>query len=77
MRVAGHYYQFTKESLRLAIPVIGVRADFRWSGNTQGFSAMLYFSAARLINNDTHFLEAIVCELKALGIEQSTHSLST
>ncbi len=48
------------------IPVIGVRTDFRLSGDTKGFNAMLYFSADKLIECDESYLEAIVCELKAI-----------
>ncbi len=51
------------------IPVIGVRTDFRLSGDTRGFNAMLYFSAHKLIDGDNNFLDAIVSELKALGLE--------
>ena len=50
------------------IPVIGVRTDFRLSGDTRGFNAMLYFSAHKLIDGDDNFLDAIVSELKALGL---------
>ena len=50
------------------IPVIGVRTDFRLSGDTRGFNAMLYFSAHKLIDGDDSFLDTIVSELKALGL---------
>ncbi len=50
------------------IPVIAVRTDFRLSGDTKGFNAMLYYSAARVIDSSENLLEEIIGELKALGL---------
>jgi nucleoside 2-deoxyribosyltransferase len=50
------------------IPVIAVRTDFRVSGDTKGFNAMIYYSAAKIIDGSDRFLEEIVSELKILGI---------
>jgi nucleoside 2-deoxyribosyltransferase len=49
------------------IPVIAVRTDFRVSGDTRGFNAMIYYSAAKIIDGSDRFLEEIVSELKRLG----------
>jgi nucleoside 2-deoxyribosyltransferase len=48
------------------IPVIGVRTDFRGSGDTRGFNAMLYFSAARIIESGDRYLPEIAIALKEL-----------
>lgn len=50
------------------IPVIAVRTDFRLSGDTKGFNAMLYYSAVRVIDCNENFLEEIISELKVLGL---------
>jgi nucleoside 2-deoxyribosyltransferase len=50
------------------IPVIAVRTDFRVSGDTRGFNAMIYYSAAKIIDGSDRFLEEIISELKILGI---------
>jgi nucleoside 2-deoxyribosyltransferase len=50
------------------IPVIAVRTDFRVSGDTRGFNAMIYYSAAKIIDGSDRFLEEIISELKRLGI---------
>jgi nucleoside 2-deoxyribosyltransferase len=50
------------------IPVIAVRTDFRVSGDTRGFNAMIYYSAAKVIDGSDRFLEEIISELKTLGI---------
>ncbi|PZV17481.1 MAG: nucleoside 2-deoxyribosyltransferase [Pseudanabaena sp.] len=50
------------------IPIIAVRTDFRISGDTGGFNAMLYYSAEKVIVNDENVFEAIVRELKLLKI---------
>jgi nucleoside 2-deoxyribosyltransferase len=49
------------------IPVIAVRTDFRGSGDTKGFNAMVYYSAAKVIDGSDRFLAEIVSELKILG----------
>ena len=50
------------------IPVIAVRTDWRESGDTRGFNAMLYYSAAKIIEaRDDVFgkiLEAIITLLQ-------------
>jgi nucleoside 2-deoxyribosyltransferase len=48
------------------IPVIAVRTDFRGSGDTKGFNAMIYYSAARIIDGSDRLLEEIMSELKVL-----------
>ena len=50
------------------IPVIAVRTDFRGSGDTKGFNAMLYYSAAKVIDRTDGLLAAIVSEVRALGL---------
>ena len=49
------------------IPVIAVRTDFRGSGDTKGFNAMLYYSAAKVIDRTDGLLAAIASEIKVLG----------
>lgn len=49
------------------IPVIAVRTDFRVSGDTKGFNAMIYYSAVKVIDGSDRFLEEIISELKLLG----------
>ena len=49
-----------------AIPVIAVRTDFRLSGDTKGFNAMLYYSATKVIDNSKNFVEEIISSIKAL-----------
>ena len=49
------------------IPVIAVRTDFRLSGDTGGFNAMIYYSAARVIDSTDNFLAEIMDALKAVG----------
>jgi nucleoside 2-deoxyribosyltransferase len=50
-----------------SIPVIAVRTDFRLSGDTKGFNAMLYYSSTKIVDTNDLFLEEIICEIKALG----------
>jgi len=50
------------------IPVIAVRTDFRGSGDTNGFNAMLYYSAAKVIDRTDGLFAAIVSEIAALGL---------
>jgi nucleoside 2-deoxyribosyltransferase len=50
------------------IPIIAVRTDFRLSGDTRGFNAMLYYSAAKVIVNGENVFEEIARELKLLKI---------
>lgn len=49
------------------VPVIAVRTDFRLSGDTGGFNAMLYYSATKVIEGSENLLEGIVGELRVLG----------
>jgi nucleoside 2-deoxyribosyltransferase len=46
------------------IPVIAVRTDFRQSGDTKGFNAMLYYSASSVIENSNNFLEDITAAIQ-------------
>jgi nucleoside 2-deoxyribosyltransferase len=48
------------------IPVIAVRTDFRVSGDTKGFNAMIYYSATKVIDGSDRLLAEIVSELKLL-----------
>jgi nucleoside 2-deoxyribosyltransferase len=50
------------------IPVIAVRTDFRVSGDTKGFNAMIYYSAVKVIDGSDRFLEEIISELQVLGL---------
>jgi nucleoside 2-deoxyribosyltransferase len=50
------------------IPTIAVRTDFRGSGDTKGFNAMIYYSAAKVIEGSDRLLAAIIDELKTLGL---------
>jgi nucleoside 2-deoxyribosyltransferase len=50
------------------IPIIAVRTDFRLSGDTNGFNAMLYYSAAKVIVGDENVFEEIARELNLLII---------
>ncbi|MEG3436671.1 nucleoside 2-deoxyribosyltransferase [Pannus brasiliensis CCIBt3594] len=54
-------------AVALGIPVIAVRTDFRDSGDTGGFNAMLYYSAVKTIENSDRYLEEIA-ESIALSI---------
>ncbi|MEB3310013.1 MAG: nucleoside 2-deoxyribosyltransferase [Snowella sp.] len=49
------------------IPAIAVRTDFRVSGDTQGFNAMLYYSAAKVVDSPDDYLEKILNALQSLG----------
>jgi nucleoside 2-deoxyribosyltransferase len=49
------------------IPVIAVRTDFRVSGDTKGFNAMIYYSATKVIDGSDRLLAEIVSELQLLG----------
>lgn len=46
------------------IPVIIVRTDIRDSGDTRGFNAMLYYSAAAVIEDRINYTEKILEALK-------------
>ena len=57
------------------IPVIAVRTDFRGSGDTKGFNAMLYFSAFVVIENRENYLEAIADSIQEIIEKNSTQSI--
>ena len=46
------------------MPVIGLRTDFRKSGDTGGFNAMIYFSAIKVIDGEKDYLDKILYYLK-------------
>lgn len=48
------------------IPVIAVRTDFRQSGDTKGFNAMLFYSASAVIEASDNLLEDIVAAVRLL-----------
>ena len=48
-------------------PVILLRTDFRVSGDTGGFNAMLYFSAAAIIDDRESYLEKIAAAIESVG----------
>ncbi len=54
-------YAFAKN-----IPVIIVRSDFRNSGDTKGFNAMLYYSAAGVVESETDYFAQTITTLKRL-----------
>jgi nucleoside 2-deoxyribosyltransferase len=56
-------------AVALGIPVIAVRTDFRNSGDTGGFNAMLYYSARKVIENSDRYLEEILEAIESLLIE--------
>ncbi len=51
----------------VGIPAIAVRTDFRVSGDTQGFNAMLYYSSTKIIENPDNYLSEILNALQSLG----------
>ncbi len=55
-------------AVALDIPVIAVRTDFRNSGDTGGFNAMLYYSAERVVERGDRYLEEIIEAIESLGI---------
>jgi nucleoside 2-deoxyribosyltransferase len=66
------------------IPVIAVRTDFRQSGDTRGFNAMLYYSASSVIESNNNLFENIVVTIQALEATRTgspllagTYGLST
>jgi nucleoside 2-deoxyribosyltransferase len=42
------------------LPIIAVRTDFRVSGDTGGFNAMLYYSAAKIVSGTDRLFDRIV-----------------
>jgi len=58
-------YAFAKN-----IPVILVRSDFRNSGDTRGFNAMLYYCAAGVVESETDYFVQTITLLKRLFNKQ-------
>lgn len=52
------------------IPVIIVRSDFRNSGDTRGFNAMLYYSATAVVESETDYIVQTITQLKRLFAKQ-------
>jgi nucleoside 2-deoxyribosyltransferase len=50
------------------IPVVAVRTDFRGSGDTGGFNAMLYYSAFKVIEGGDRYLEEIIEAIGSLEL---------
>jgi len=48
------------------IPVIAIRTDFRLSGDTRGFNAMIYYSAKAIVEEQHNYLPEILKALKEL-----------
>ncbi|MFN3926563.1 MAG: nucleoside 2-deoxyribosyltransferase [Pseudanabaenaceae cyanobacterium] len=48
------------------IPVIGVRSDFRGSGDIRGFNAMLYHSASAIVEGSEHLFPRLVQAIREL-----------
>jgi nucleoside 2-deoxyribosyltransferase len=46
------------------VPVIIVRTDFRKSGDTRGFNAMLYYSAAAIVESTNDYATELINVLK-------------
>jgi nucleoside 2-deoxyribosyltransferase len=46
------------------IPIIAVRTDFRISGDTGGFNAMLYYSAAKIVSGTECLFDRIVVAIE-------------
>ncbi|MGP8217130.1 MAG: nucleoside 2-deoxyribosyltransferase [Bacteroidia bacterium] len=48
------------------IPIIAYRTDFRLSGDTKGFNAMVYFSANAVIEEQNNYLDKITAAIKSV-----------
>lgn len=48
------------------IPIVAVRTDFRMSGDTDGFNAMLYYSATQTITG-TDVVEQVVAAVRSIA----------
>jgi nucleoside 2-deoxyribosyltransferase len=48
------------------IPVIAVRTDFRGSGDTKGFNAMLYYGATQVIDQPQSLLAEVLQAVSAI-----------
>jgi nucleoside 2-deoxyribosyltransferase len=42
------------------LPIVAVRSDFRVSGDTGGFNAMLYYSAAKIVSGTDRLFDRII-----------------
>jgi nucleoside 2-deoxyribosyltransferase len=51
------------------IPIVAVRTDFRISGDTDGFNAMLYYSAAKIVSGTDRSFAQILSAIHALESE--------
>ena len=47
-------------------PVIGLRTDFRNSGDTRGFNAMIYYSAASVIEGADDYHQKVLEQIKKI-----------
>ena len=50
------------------IPIIAVRTDIRHSGDTKGFNAMLYYSAAAIVEHSSCWVDDIVSAIQSLEL---------
>jgi nucleoside 2-deoxyribosyltransferase len=48
------------------IPIVAVRTDFRISGDTGGFNAMLYYSAAKIVSGTDNLFDRIIQAVREL-----------
>jgi nucleoside 2-deoxyribosyltransferase len=48
------------------IPIVAVRTDFRISGDTGGFNAMLYYSAAKIVVGTDRLFDRIIQAIQEL-----------
>jgi nucleoside 2-deoxyribosyltransferase len=48
------------------IPIVAVRTDFRMSGDTGGFNAMLYYCAAKIVSDTDRAFEQILSAIDEL-----------
>lgn len=47
-------------------PIVAVRTDFRISGDTGGFNAMLYYSAAKIVSGTERLFDRIILAIQEL-----------
>jgi nucleoside 2-deoxyribosyltransferase len=48
------------------IPIVAVRTDFRISGDTGGFNAMLYYSAAKIVSGTDRLFDRVIQAIQEL-----------
>jgi nucleoside 2-deoxyribosyltransferase len=48
------------------IPIVAIRTDFRISGDTGGFNAMLYYSAAKIVSGTDRLFDRIIQAIQEL-----------